>query len=77
MESNNNIEHSTISQQTTQIQNTHEDEEVPKLFSDDQIYEHTDKKKLNEDDHSEKLFDEDTNEDEDFEIPAFLRRQKF
>ena len=77
MESNNNIEHSTISQQTTQIQNTHEDKEVPKLFSDDQIYEHTDKKKLNEDDHSEKLFDEDTNEDEDFEIPAFLRRQKF
>ncbi len=77
MESNNNSEHSTISQQTTQIQNTHEDKEVPKLFSDDQIYEHTDKKKLNEDDHSEKLFDQETNEDEDFEIPAFLRRQKF
>ena len=29
------------------------------------------KTKLNE------LFDQDTNEDEDFEIPAFLRRQKF
>ena len=26
---------------------------------------------------SEKLFDQDTNEEEDFEIPAFLRKQKF
>ncbi len=77
MESNNNIENSTIFQQTTQIQNANEDEEVPKLFSDDQIYENTDRKQLKEDDHSEKLFDQDTNEDEDFEIPAFLRRQKF
>ncbi len=25
----------------------------------------------------EQLFDQDSNEDEDFEIPAFLRRQKF
>ena len=30
---------------------------------------------LNE--HSEKLFDQDSNEEEDFEIPAFLRKQKF
>ena len=27
--------------------------------------------------HSEKLFDQDTNDEEDFEIPAFLRKQKF
>ena len=26
---------------------------------------------------SEKLFDQDSNEEEDFEIPAFLRKQKF
>ena len=26
---------------------------------------------------SEKLFDQDINEEEDFEIPAFLRKQKF
>ena len=26
---------------------------------------------------SEQLFDQEANEDEDFEIPAFLRRQKF
>ena len=27
--------------------------------------------------NSKELFDQDANEDEDFEIPAFLRRQKF
>ena len=27
--------------------------------------------------NSEKLFDQDMNEEEDFEIPAFLRKQKF
>ena len=37
-------------------------------------------KELNEpgrDEHTEKLFDQDLNEEEDFEIPAFLRKQKF
>ena len=29
------------------------------------------------DPHTEKLFDKDLNEEEDFEIPAFLRKQKF
>ena len=29
------------------------------------------------DNESDQLFDQDTNEDEDFEIPAFLRKQKF
>ena len=29
------------------------------------------------DEHTEKLFDQDSNEEEDFEIPAFLRKQKF
>ena len=28
-------------------------------------------------DNSIELFDQDTNEEEDFEIPAFLRKQKF
>ena len=27
--------------------------------------------------HIEKLFDQENNEEEDFEIPAFLRKQKF
>ena len=35
--------------------------------------------KINEqvENESEELFDQDTNEEEDFEIPAFLRKQKF
>ena len=77
MESNSNVVHSTTPQQKTQIHNINEEEQVPKLFSDDQIYEDTERKESKEDDHSEQLFDQDTNEDEDFEIPAFLRRQKF
>ena len=77
MESNNNIVHSTTPHQKNQIHNISEEEQVPKLFSDDQIYEDAERKESKEDDHSEKLFDQDTNEDEDFEIPAFLRRQKF
>ena len=77
MESNNNIVQSTTPHQKNQIHNISEEEQVPKLFSDDQIYEDAERKESKEDDHSEKLFDQDTNEDEDFEIPAFLRRQKF
>ena len=77
MESNSNVVHSTTPQQKTQIHNINEEEQVPKLFSDDQIYEDTERKESKEDDHSEQLFDQDTNEDEDFEITAFLRRQKF
>ena len=30
-----------------------------------------------EHDRTDQLFDQDVNEEEDFEIPAFLRRQKF
>ena len=77
MESNSNVVHSTTPQQKTHIHNINEEEQGPKLFSDDQIYEDAERKESKEDDHSEKLFDQDTNEDEDFEIPAFLRRQKF
>ena len=32
---------------------------------------------LSENQNTTELFDQDLNEDEDFEIPAFLRRQKF
>lgn len=55
----------------------HEEEHTPRLFSDEndtQIQEDT----IGENDqHTEKLFDQDLNDDEDFEIPAFLRKQKF
>ena len=59
------------------INNSNEEEHTPQLFSSD----HTLQMESNEldnhsDTHSEKLFDQENNE-EDFEIPAFLRKQKF
>ncbi len=54
-----------------------EEEYTPKLFSEDQTQEESELEGLKEDNTSERLFDKDINEDEDFEIPAFLRRQKF
>ena len=48
---------------------------TPKLFSDDNNHEEVNLKDLKEIKDSQELFDQDTNEDEDFEIPAFLRRK--
>ena len=56
---------------------TLKEEYTPKLFSDDQIKDNTETDIFEEQRPSEQLFDQDTNEEEDFEIPAFLRRQKF
>jgi cell division protein FtsZ len=55
------------------------EEYTPKLFSEEQSF---DDKPESENsipikNESEHLFDQDTNEVEDFEIPAFLRKQKF
>jgi cell division protein FtsZ len=59
---------------------THE-EYTPQLFSDENnnYNEKLEQKNSNEtvETNNEKLFDQDLSEDEDFEIPAFLRRQKF
>ena len=54
-----------------------DEEYTPKLFSDDQINEEDNKKDLKEENVSKELFEQEANEEEDFEIPAFLRRQKF
>ena len=56
-----------------------EEEYTPKLFSGDQTYQSDDIDGENKSDNSDsdQLFDQDTNEEEDFEIPAFLRKQKF
>ena len=56
---------------------TKDEEYTPKLFSDDQPHEEVGKEDVIKADSEEELFDQDTGEDEDFEIPAFLRRQKF
>ena len=55
------------------------EEYTPKLFSEEQSFHEDASEKPNEliENESDQLFDQDTNEEEDFEIPAFLRKQKF
>ncbi len=53
------------------------EEYTPKLFSEDQIQEENILEESGQDKITDELFDQETTEDEDFEIPAFLRRQKF
>tara|TARA_B100000282_G_scaffold287171_1_gene254431 strand:- start:133 stop:813 length:681 start_codon:yes stop_codon:yes gene_type:complete len=54
-----------------------EEEYTPKLFSEDSEHQTSEEKDSFERENNSQLFDQDSNEDEDFEIPAFLRRQKF
>ncbi len=56
---------------------TREEESTPRLFSDDQIHSDQEAKVQPENEKTEQLFEQEINEEEDFEIPAFLRRQKF
>ena len=55
------------------------EEYTPKLFSEEQELKENVDLENNESigRESEELFDQDINEEEDFEIPAFLRKQKF
>ena len=78
MENNNLVENDSNSSLSG---STYEDEEyTPKLFTEEQASQ-IDEINTVSNDHenkdSEQLFDQDINEDEDFEIPAFLRKQKF
>ena len=57
-------------------ENTQE-ENTPKLFAEDHSQENLETKDNITDTNSTELFDQDNDEDEDFEIPAFLRRQSF
>ena len=56
------------------FESTEEEEYTPKLFSDDQGLD-TGETNTSEDE-TQQLFDQ-NEEEEDFEIPAFLRKQKF
>ena len=67
--------HSNIEQKTDAKDNL-EEEFTPKLFSEEETSEIENEVSDNET-HIEKLFDQENNEEEDFEIPAFLRKQKF
>ena len=53
------------------------EEQTPKLFSDERLQEDLSSETTRDEKADEQLFDQDVNEEEDFEIPAFLRRQKF
>ena len=77
MENNNNSSLLNESHNTGPSSENHnqEEEHTPQLFSNEiQTDEDLDQAT---DDYNEKLFDQDSNEEEDFEIPAFLRKQKF
>jgi len=57
-----------------------EDDYTPKLFSEDQDFRSEEISTETEEEQnkdSDQLFNQETNEEEDFEIPAFLRKQKF
>jgi len=53
---------------------TLEEEHTPKLFSEETTSEEENRSSATEE---QKLFDQEKNQEDDFEIPAFLRRQKF
>ncbi len=54
-----------------------EEEHTPQLFEDESARESETRSDDSIDDRTDKLFEKDSYEDEDFEIPAFLRKQKF
>ena len=54
------------------------EEYTPKLFSEDQTFQPNDSIEMNnENSDTDQLFEKDINEEDEFEIPAFLRKQKF
>ena len=75
--SDNSLLESDLEEANLNTDLSNEEEFTPQLFSDDN--ESHVESDINEtvDAHTEKLFDQDSNEEEDFEIPAFLRKQKF
>ena len=76
IENNNNIDE-TISQESSFDSESVVEEHTPKLFSEEQEQLDSEPSNLKEDNDTQQLFDQEPLEEEDFEIPAFLRRQKF
>ncbi len=80
IESASYIENNSIEKnETSPLNNVDDEEYTPKLFSDDQSYQSEESLKTHgsEGKETDELFNQDINEEEDFEIPAFLRKQKF
>ena len=87
IESASYIENNNINENKSEssIADTNEEEFTPKLFSEEHSH-HSDEGYQSDENidigdqtvkDSEQLFDQDINDEEDFEIPAFLRKQKF
>ena len=69
---NNNLQEEEFNQRN--------EEESPKLFSDEQNFQSEEPSYETDNlgnEESDRLFDQEINEEDDFEIPAFLRKQKF
>jgi cell division protein FtsZ len=65
-------------EENVDVNATEEGEHTPKLFSEEsEIVEKDNLEAGSETQIDDSLFEQDTNEEDDFEIPAFLRRQKF
>ena len=80
IESASYIENNDLSTEeaTSSITETDQEEYTPKLFSDEQSFKSEENLEMYEQESkdSDQLFDQDINEEDDFEIPAFLRKQK-
>ena len=70
----------TEDESISSMHENNEAEHTPKLFSEEHNYkseENNLEASDQENTETEKLFDQDVIEEDDFEIPAFLRKQKF
>ena len=72
----NSMKENEVNNETNISQNIQE-EYTPKLFSEEVSPQKENDLRETDEHQSEKLFDQDINDEEDFEIPAFLRKQKF
>ena len=71
---NNNLDEN----ENSKLAEDHGEEYTQKLFTEDEAFQSDEDLKVQErDSNSEELFEQEINEEEDFEIPAFLRKQKF
>ena len=80
IESASYMENTNINENTQETMETSEEEYTPQLFSDEQSYqsdEDLEMKHTENKNNEEQLFEQNINEEDDFEIPAFLRKQKF
>ncbi len=75
METNDDI--SSLDNSKIEINKIEDEEHTPRLFSDENINPVENNSDILNETHPDKLFDQDLSEEEDFEIPAFLRKQKF